>query len=175
MGKYVAVIVLVVALGAVEAASAAPCAAFKWDVSQELALFAGQPQPLPAGKNAATAPNVAVDRLYGLTLVPQSQVNFAMAPGRNTDAGGAFAGLAQIELPAPGNYRVSVDVPLWIDVVADGRLAEPTDFQGQHSCEGPHKIVEFDLTGARRFVLQLSGSGDAAVRMTITRTPQRKL
>jgi hypothetical protein len=166
---------LMMLLATAQAAIADTCTGFKWDVTRELALFAGSGVPLSAGKDTASAVPVAIDRLYELTLLPQGQVAFGTTPGKASANEGAYAGLAELRLDVPGNYRIAVDAPLWIDVVANGKLLAPTDFQGQHGCEGPHKIVEFDLTGTTRFALQLSGSGQATVRMTVTRAPARKL
>ncbi|MDB6085659.1 MAG: hypothetical protein JWN43_3540 [Gammaproteobacteria bacterium] len=157
--------------GGVPAAAADPCAGFKWDVSKERALFNGPATSLTAGRDAASAPSIGADRLYRMQLVPQDQVAFALPPGKKMLTDGAFAGLAALDLERPGDYRVSLDVPFWIDVVADGKLAATKDFQGQQSCDAPHKIVEFDLTGATHFVLQLSGSVKATVRLTVTRAP----
>jgi hypothetical protein len=83
-------------------------------------------------------------------LLTQSEVTFALSPEKKMRTDGAVAGLALLQLTAPGNYRVSLDVPFWIDVVASGELATTRDFQGQPSCDAPHKIVEFDLSGASR-------------------------
>ena len=83
------------------------------------------------------------------------------------------AGLAVLQLAAAGDYRVSVDAPVWIDAAADGKLALVEDYQGLHSCDAPHKIVEFKLAGASRFVLQLSGAAKAAIRLTVTQAPPR--
>ena len=175
MRPILALLSLLIALIAASASAATPCTGFKWDVSKELALFDGASVALSAGKNGGSAPTVGMDRLYQLQLLPQAAVAFAMTPGKSTATDGAYAGLAKLKLHAPGSYRVAVDAPLWIDVVSNGKLATATDFQGSQSCDGPHKIVEFDLTGSTRFVLQISGSAKAAVRLTVTRTPARKL
>jgi hypothetical protein len=151
--------------------AAEPCTGFKWDVSKEQALFAGTSAALSAGKGVASAPGVGIDRLYRLQLAPQSAVTFAVEPAKKKAPDGAYAGLVVLDVAVPGNYRVAVDVPLWIDVVAKGQLAAVNDFQGQHGCDAPHKIVEFDLSGAKHFVLQLSASGSATIRMTVTRAP----
>jgi hypothetical protein len=74
-----------------------------------------------------------------------------------------------------GSYRVAVDMPFWIDVVSNGALVAAKDFQGQHGCTAPHKIVEFELVGTRPFFLQLSNAAADSVRLTITATPARKL
>ncbi|HWJ34634.1 MAG TPA: hypothetical protein VNR70_05185 [Steroidobacteraceae bacterium] len=171
--KLVFALLLTVLAGgaAIPAFAADPCSGFKWDVSKEHALFSGPSVALSAGKDLASAPTIGADRLYQLELLPQTDVSFALAPGKKMLTDGAFAGLAALELDTPGNYRVSVDVPFWIDVIANGKLAATRDFQGQQSCDAPHKIVEFDLTGAKQFVLQMSGSAKASVRLTVTQAP----
>jgi hypothetical protein len=151
------------------------CLDFKWDVSKERALFAGPPSSLTAGKDPKSAPVVVPNRLYALRLTPQDQVAFALAPGRKAASPPAYAGLATLKISAPGSYRIAVDLPFWIDVVSNGALLQPTDFQGQHSCSAPHKIVEFELTGSQPFVLQFSNAVKDSVLITVTRTPPRTL
>lgn len=148
--------------------AADPCTGFKWDIAKERALFGGPAAAVTAGRSISSAPEVKTNRLYQLTLAPQADVVFASKPGKAAKFEPAYAGLASLRLPAPGNYRIAVDVPFWIDVVADGKLANVTDFQGQHDCDAPHKIVEFELRDARQFVLQLSGSEKSIVRLTVT-------
>ena len=149
-----------------------PCLGFKWDVAKEHALFGGPAAALSAGKDPASAPTIAAGRLYALQLAPQAAVSFAAAPGKSPPDG-AYAGLAVLQLGTAGDYRVSVDAPLWIDVVADGKLAAVEDYQGLHSCNAPHKIVAFDLAAGRRFILQVSGAAKAEVRLTVTKAPPR--
>ena len=149
------------------------CAGFKWDVSKERALFAGSPVPLAAGKDRMSAPVVVPNRLYQLKLTPQDHVAFVTPPARKMLADGAYAGIAALKIPAPGSYRVAVDVPFWIDVVSDGALVKAKDFQGQQGCSAPHKIVEFELAGARPFMVQLSGATTDSVRLTITPSAMR--
>ncbi|MGA2187578.1 MAG: hypothetical protein ABSH33_03550 [Steroidobacteraceae bacterium] len=175
MRPIFAVWFFLVALGATPAFAEPRCTGFKWDVSKELALFDGPGVALAAGKSESTAPKVHTDLLYQLQLAPQAAVTFPTTPGRSTAADGAYAGIVELKLEAPGNYRVAVDAPMWLDIVNAGKLAAATDFQGQHNCDGPQKIVEFDLSGGTRFVLQISGSAKAAVRLTVTQTPPRKL
>jgi hypothetical protein len=150
--------------------AADPCAGFKWDVSKEHALFSGPATTLTAGRDAGSAPAIDTDRLYELKLTPQDQTAFALAPGKKMLTDGAFAGLATFKVNTSGAYRVSVDVPFWIDVVAGGKPVATKDFQGQHACDAPHKIVEFELTAAQPLVLQLSGSTKSVVRLTVTQS-----
>jgi len=147
-----------------------PCSGFKWDVTEEVRLFARTAQPVNAGKTAADAPTVRSGTLAVLDLTAQSQVTFAVAPGKHMERDDTYAGLLTFKLPATGTYRIAVDVPLWIDVVMDGNLVAVKDFQGNHACAAPHKIVEFDLAGSRPFVIQLSGSTSPVVRLTVTRS-----
>jgi hypothetical protein len=147
-----------------------PCSGFKWDVSKERALFASTAVATAAGKDAASAPAVTSNRLYQLQLLPTSQVSFAVPPGKTSPLEGTYAGEVTLSIPAPGSYRVSIDLPLWIDVVAGGKLLSPTDYEGLHSCNAPRKIVEFALDGKQPLILQLSGAGQTTVRLTIVRT-----
>jgi hypothetical protein len=39
--------------------------------------------------------------------------------------------LARLSLQQAGSYRVSVDQAVWIDIVADGKMIDSADFQGQ--------------------------------------------
>ena len=151
------------------------CVDFKWDVTSERALFAAAATPLPAGTTPKTAPSVLLNHLYELKLMPQEQVTFAVSPAKKAPKPESHAGIVSFKLPARGSYRVAIDMPFWIDVVSDGALVAATDFQGQHGCSAPHKIVEFELGGTRPFFLQLSDAAPDSVRLTITAVPARKL
>jgi len=170
-------ILLAVALSAISAEAFADeaCVDFKWDVTQERGLFAGTATPLSAGADSNSAPAMQLNHLYALKLMPQDQVTFAATPGKKTPGAGSSAGVLTFKLPASGSYRVAVDMPFWIDVVSNGALVAAKDFQGQHGCSSPHKIVEFELVGTRPFFLQLSNVAASSVRLTITATPARKL
>ena len=150
------------------------CTDFKWDVSKERSLFATAPTPLTAGTDAKTAPTVLPDKLYQIHLASQAGVKFALEPGRKSRADSDHAGIATLKLPANGSYRISMDMPLWIDVVSNTALVSAKDFQGQHDCKAPHKIVEFELAADQTLTLQLSSSAADSVRMTVTASPVRK-
>jgi len=168
---------LTVALGsaALPAAADEACLDFKWDVSKERALFASTPASLNAAKDPASAPVIVPNRLYALRLMAQDQVAFPLPPGKKMAAASAYAGIVTLKISTPGSYRVAVDLPLWIDVVSNGSLAQPTDFQGQHECSAPHKIVVFEFNGVRPFVLQFSNAMKDGILLTVTPTPPRTL
>jgi hypothetical protein len=151
------------------------CIDFKWDVAGVRALFAGAAQSMPAGADSKSAPTLQPNHLYALTLLPQDRVNFATKPGARNVLSGAYAGLAAFRITQPGSYRISLDAPYWIDVVSDGALLPAKDFQGQHDCSAPHKIVEFELRGTRPYVLQVSNAISDQIRLTITPVASRQL
>jgi hypothetical protein len=151
------------------------CMDFKWDVSRERALFAGTATAVTAGTGTKSAPVIVPDRLYALRLAAQEHVKFAAAPAKKSAGTALYAGLATLKLPAQGSYRIAVDLPFWIDVVSNGTLVSAEDFQGQHECSAPHKIVVFALSAAQPLVLQLSGAAQDSVRLTVTAAPARKL
>ena len=88
--------------------------------------------------------------------------------GKRTNTDGAYAGIARLRLQRPGTYRVSVDQSLWIDVLADGKMIDSSDYQGRHGCLAPHKIVQYSLPADVNPILQLTGAVNPIVRLTIT-------
>jgi hypothetical protein len=173
--KYSSVLFLLALIGALPAPADETCLDFKWDVTKERALFAEPPAAAVAGKNPASAPIVVPNRLYAVRLAAQDQVAFSVTPGRKAPATAAYAGLLSLKVPAPGSYRIAADLPFWIDVVSQGALVAAKDYQGQHACRAPHKIVEFDLTGGQPLVLQISNASTDSVLLTVTPSPARKL
>jgi hypothetical protein len=157
------------AFGQQNSVAADPCARYKWDVTQERALFAAAASPVTAAKDGQSPPRIAADRAYRVQLAPAAQVVFPTAPGKASPAEGSYSGVLALTVPVTGSYRVSVDLPLWIDVVADSRLVTPTDYEGEDGCDAPRKIVKFSLKANEPLILQLSGVTETAVRVTIVR------
>jgi hypothetical protein len=147
-----------------------PCAGFRFDVTQERALFASTAQPLRAGHDVASAPQTQPGKLYELQLQPQERVSFALPPARLKTPEGARAGLVRIAIASAGVYRISLDQPFWIDVVAGSQMLTSKDFQGVAGCNAPHKIVEFDLPAASDLLLQISAASAATLRLSVTRS-----
>ncbi len=167
--RYLASALLAAALApAAFAAAGRVCPAYPWNVSREVALFAGAPTTVHAGVNSSRPLAIGTDRLYAIRLAPESGVRFALPPGRRRPAPGDEAGILALSVPAAGLYRISIDAPFWIDVVAQGRLLQPTAFHGSRACPGPHKMGVFALPRGT-VLLQLSGYGKASVRLTVTR------
>jgi hypothetical protein len=165
-------LVIVTLLGLCSAAARAddPCAAFKWNVAEERALFAGKAQALAAAKDTDGAPGLAVGRLYDISLLPQATLALRAPAGPKSRFEGAYAGFAHLDIAAAGTYRVSLDQPGWIDVVGEHGVIAASDFAGQHGCSAPHKVVQFELP-AGSLLLQLTGITGSHVALTLTRAP----
>jgi hypothetical protein len=148
-----------------------PCAAFTWDVRHERALFGQPARPLAAGRTPAASPPLATDQLYQLKLSPQTQVTFVAPPGGKRRVEVPFAGLARVTVHAPGVYRIALDQPVWVDVIAGGTVVAAKDHQGRPGCNAPHKIVEFALPAGTPVTLQFSGGDVATVKVTVSRSP----
>jgi hypothetical protein len=152
------------------AADPDPCAGFTWDVTHERALFNEAPQRVVAAASAQEPPPLATHRLYELSLRPQSQVHFTVAPGKNPSIEG-YAGIATLRLSAPGAYRIALDQSVWVDVVAQGALIRSRDFQGRAGCMAPHKIVEFLLPAQTPLTLQFSAARGSTLKVAVLPAP----
>jgi hypothetical protein len=152
------------------AADTDSCARFAWDVSHELAVMKQTPQAVTAADTPGKdVPQLQLDKLYEIRLAGQSGVTFPVTPGKPTLPDNAQAGLAKFRTEKAGRYRISITSGHWIDVVDGKQLIRSRDFQGARGCERPHKIVEYDLPAGRELTLQLSGSPDASVILSVTR------
>jgi len=147
-----------------------PCSGFSWDVTHERALFREVPQKITAGASPGDAPAISPDRLYELALVPRSQVRFAATPGKSRSAEG-HAGLATLSVTAAGVYRIALDQPYWVDVIAKGSLIPSRDFQGRAGCRAPHKVVEFALPSSTPLTLQFSAGDAPTLRVAVLMAP----
>ena len=147
-----------------------PCAGFKWSVTHERALFAGNAQAVTAAPDAGSAPALAAEHLYDISLLPQATLALRVPAGTKSRFEGAFAGFTHLNIAAPGLYRISLDQPGWIDLVGEQGVIASSDFSGQHGCSAPHKVVQFELP-AGGLLLQLTGVAGAHVELTLTPAP----
>jgi len=161
---------LLLGLTAAAAHADDPCTGFKWNVTHERALFALKAQALTAARDAGTAPELATERLYDISLLPQTTVALHVPAGAKSNFEGAFAGFARVRISNAGRYRVALDQPGWIDLASDGGVIASTDFSGQRGCSTPHKVVQFELP-AGAILLQLTGITGSHVEVTLTQAP----
>jgi hypothetical protein len=149
-----------------------PCASFTWDVRHERTLFGEQPQSVAAGQTLAAAPAVVIDHLYELKLTGQAAVTFVTA-GKTPKSDEAYAGLVRLTVKSPGIYRISLDQPVWVDLIANGTVVAAKDHQGSRGCSAPHKIVEFLLPAGVPVTLQFSAANVATTKLAVTRSPDQ--
>lgn len=150
------------------APAADPCGEYKWDVSNEVRLFAGSPTALTAGTALEKAPAIITGTLYALTLQPQETVRYPVAPSKKMLPDGSFGGLMKLRVASAGAYRVAIDAGFWVDVVSEGKSLQALDFNGQRQCVGPHKIVVYELPAGVDLTLQVAQSSETTARLTVT-------
>lgn len=110
------------------------CQATGWDMSRELATFHSAALNATAGSAIGNVPVLQLDHLYVLQLHPQSAVQFVRVPEKAARAPTPSAGLARFTATMSGKYRVTVDAPLWIDVLTTTGIIPSTAFNGWHQC-----------------------------------------
>jgi hypothetical protein len=166
-------IVLAAGMGAGMAVAdgAASCQAAGWNMSRELTAFARPPQSVTAQASAANLPLLRADTLYALRLRAQGEVHFAEPPTRPGRAVTPMAGMARFTVPSPGVYRVTLDSPLWIDVVTAQGVLAPTTYTGWHDCSVFRKSVNYTLEAGQTVTLQFSDAATDLVKVTIEPAP----
>lgn len=136
------------AIAPVQAQEAAVCAATiaptgelaPWTTPIALDSSASQPgAALKAGQAAR------------VKLHPQADVRFAAEPGRQATSP-AYAGLLQVEIPEPGDWRVALGTNGWVDVLVNRKAVESFDYGHGPECTGVHKMVDFTLPAGRHIV-----------------------
>ncbi len=148
--------------------AADPCSEYKWDVSNEVRLFASSPTARGVATAVEKAPAIAIGTLYALTLQPQESVRYPVAPSKKMLADGAFGGLMKLKVAQAGAYRVAIDAGFWIDLVSAGKSLPAADFNGQRQCVGPHKIVVYELPAGVELTLQIAQASENTARLTVT-------
>jgi hypothetical protein len=144
------------------------CDAFTWDVSHELDVLGKPAKAITAGTDGKKPVRLELDQRYSVKLVPQGTVHFAVKPGKPVVEDGAQAGVLSFHTPKAGRYRISITTAHWLDVIDGGLVVVSSDFQGQRGCEKVHKVVQYELSGNKDFVLQLSGGTQANLDVAIT-------
>ena len=104
-----------------------------------------------------------------VVLHPADQVSLIAAPkSEKKPEGQTFAGLLAFSVPQDGDYRVSSDTALWIDVLDGGKALERTKLNRRMPCGRVHKSLGFSLRAGLTYWLQLSGNQKQEVHVIIT-------
>jgi hypothetical protein len=148
------------------------CDSFTWDVTHELDVLGKPAKSITAATDGKKPVSLELDQHYSVNLAPQDKVKFAVKPSKSTRDADAHAGVVSFHTPKAGRYRVSLSTSHWLDLVDGGLIVVSSDFQGQRGCEKVHKIVQFELSGNKNFILQFSGASQADVDVAITPVPK---
>ena len=143
------------------------CQSDGWDMTREITAFGAKVTSVAAGATAKDARTLKVGTLTELALKPQSDVQFAAPPERPAKPPKPLAGLAQFNVPTTGRYRVTVDVPLWLDAVSASTVIPSGTFNGWHECTLFRKSVEYPLQAGQVVTLQFSGAATDLVKVLI--------
>jgi hypothetical protein len=152
-------------------AASANCQADGWDMNRELQAFARTPESATAGSSTARLPLLHRGTLYALRLQAQGEVHFVQPPGRPGKAVTPMAGLSHFTVSAAGRYRITVDSPLWIDVVTAQGVIPPSAYTGWHECSVYRKSVDYTLGAGQTVTLQFSDAATDLVKVTIEPPP----
>ena len=134
------------------------CAAFKWPVTREQALFAAAPAAQPGA-------SLAVGEAADMTLVPVDTVSFTVPPQR-APANGTFGATADVVVPPEGELQVTLSGEAWIDVVQDDRATKSVGYSAVKTCAGIRKSIRFKLS-AGTATIQLSGAKDQSIKVAV--------
>lgn len=144
------------------------CSEYKWDVTSEVRLYATRPTELGVAATLDQAPSINTGTLYALALQPQDAVQYPVAPSKKILPDGSHGGLMKFKVAKAGAYRIALDAGYWIDVVHQGKSLPALDFNGQRQCNGPRKIVVYELPANVDLTLQVAQSSEKKVRLTVT-------
>jgi hypothetical protein len=139
------------------------CDKFKWGIERErAALTAPDRLKLASGGELLALPAT------GITLGLRAPADARLpSPPERAPKEGTFAGFASFKgAPKAGLYTVSLSAGGWVDVVQDGHALKPKGFSGATDCDGIRKTMKYEI-GASPFVLQISGSKEDSVSITI--------
>jgi hypothetical protein len=145
----------------------AGCQASGWNMRAEVVAFKTTAENIAAGATLATMPPLEIGVLYVIKLQPQLDVQFLQSSPKKSLVQNPLGGLATFAAAQDGVYRITVDSPLWIDMIgAEGTLT-PSAFTGWHDCRLFRKSVEYALRAGQPMTLQLSEAAPELVRIVV--------
>lgn len=162
---------VLLAMPALPAEASDPCQTAGWDMREELNTFRGSSIAIEAGESTPSAPVIITGRLYRVTLGLQTNVQFERAPAKPPQGTQTHAGVLRLNVPREGVYRITVDSPIWIDLLAQSAPLQTTRFSGWHGCASFRKSLEYALKPGDAITLQLNHSAQGTVRVLITPLP----
>lgn len=146
---------------------AGSCQATGWDMQNEILAFKSTAENLPAAVTQVNLAPLEVGVLYVVKLRPQTDVHYLQTADRKSLVHSPLGGLFALVVPKDGDYRITVDSPLWMDVVGPNGTLKPITYTGWHECRLFRKSIEYALTAADPWVLQISEATPELVRVVV--------
>lgn len=145
----------------------ASCQSPGWDMGSEISAFKSTAENVASGSAVGALPPLESGVLYVLKLRRQTEVAYLQVSNKKSLVQSPLGGMTSFAVDKPGLYRITVDSPLWIDVVGPAGTIAPSAFMGWHDCRLFRKSVEYTLPGPETYVLQLSEATPELVRVVI--------
>jgi hypothetical protein len=146
---------------------AGSCQATGWDMQNEMAAFKSTAENVPAAVTQVNLAPLDVGVLYVVKLHPQTDVHYLASSDRKSLVHSPLGGLVALVVPKDGDYRITVDSPLWMDVVGPTGALKPAAYTGWHECRLFRKSIEYTLTAGDPWVLQISEATPELVRVVV--------
>ena len=146
------------------------CAKLPAELKLVVAAMDGPGKKLDAmmKRGEMTALSPALQRL-DVVLHPSDHILLtAPAKSEQKSEGQTFAGYVAFSVPHDGEYRVSVDTTVWIDVLDGDKIVERTKLNRRMQCGHVHKSLGFTLNTGVNYWLQLSSSKAPEVHLVLT-------
>jgi hypothetical protein len=143
------------------------CQSTGWDMRNEIAAFKSTAENVPAAATQVNLAPLEAGVLYVVKLRPQTEVHYLATADRKSLVHSPLGGLVALVVPTDGEYRITVDSPLWMDVVGPHGALAPSSYTGWHECRLFRKSIEYALTAADPWVLQISEATPELVRVVV--------
>ena len=143
------------------------CRSPGWEMGGEISAFKSTAENVVSGAAVGALPPLESGVLYVLKLRRQTEVNYLQVSNKKSLVQSPLGGMTSFAVDKPGVYRITVDSPLWIDVVGPAGTIAPSAFMGWHNCRLFRKSVEYALQGPETYVLQVSEATPELVRIVI--------
>ena len=143
------------------------CGDFKADIAKELNIWNSDPVSPVSGER--TILPLATKIKY--VLRPHSTIEFLVAPEKilNKEKSG-FAGVFNFTPAVSGVYQLALGKRAWLDVVDAGtkKIIKAGQFEMQTKCDKLVKVMSYQLSGGKAYVVQINSSPTEQIEGTIT-------
>ncbi len=107
-----------------------------------------------------------------VVLRPMLEVELVGKEKQSEKVENLFGGFIRLTVPKDGEYRISADAPIWINVMDGNQPIERVRTVPRLRCGRIHKSLGFPLQRERSYWVEMSGSKRADVGLLITEEPE---